>query len=102
MLSRSKTLLLLLVWCLGTYHLFAATPNIVIILADDLGYGDVSCYGASRVQTPNVDQVAKQGLRFTDFWEGGGTNQLTRGRILVLRDSGFLLYRCRLSGVPED
>jgi len=41
-------------------------PNIVIILADDLGYGDVSCYGAARIQTPNVDRLAKEGLRFTD------------------------------------
>ena len=48
---------------------FAATPakpNIVIILADDLGYGDVSCYGATSVQTPNVDRLAHEGLRFTD------------------------------------
>ncbi len=41
-------------------------PNIVLIYADDLGYGDVSCYGATRVETPNVDRLAKEGLRFTD------------------------------------
>ncbi|MDB4766869.1 sulfatase-like hydrolase/transferase, partial [bacterium] len=41
-------------------------PNIVLIFADDLGYGDLSCYGATKVQTPNIDKLATQGRRFTD------------------------------------
>lgn len=41
-------------------------PNIVFILGDDIGYGDFSCYGATKVHTPNVDRVAKEGVRFTD------------------------------------
>ncbi|MEI6809758.1 MAG: sulfatase-like hydrolase/transferase, partial [bacterium] len=41
-------------------------PNIIFILADDIGYGDFGCYGATRVKTPNVDRLAAQGLRFTD------------------------------------
>lgn len=41
-------------------------PNIVIIYADDLGYGDVGCYGATAVKTPNIDRLAREGLRFTD------------------------------------
>ncbi|MBM3891245.1 MAG: arylsulfatase, partial [Verrucomicrobia bacterium] len=41
-------------------------PNIVLILADDLGYGDVGCYGATKVRTPNVDRLAREGRRFTD------------------------------------
>jgi arylsulfatase A-like enzyme len=41
-------------------------PNIVFILADDIGYGDFGCYGATKVNTPNVDRLARQGLRFTD------------------------------------
>ncbi|MCX7047200.1 MAG: arylsulfatase [Candidatus Sumerlaeota bacterium] len=41
-------------------------PNIVLILADDLGYGDLGCYGATKVKTPNVDRLASEGRRFTD------------------------------------
>ncbi len=41
-------------------------PNIILINADDLGYGDLGCYGATLVQTPNIDQLAKEGRRFTD------------------------------------
>ena len=41
-------------------------PNIVIILADDLGYGDLGCYGATKVTTANLDRLAEQGMQFTD------------------------------------
>src|SRR6058998_494712 len=44
----------------------ASLPNIVLIYADDLGYGDVGCYGATQVKTPNIDRLAREGLRFTD------------------------------------
>lgn len=41
-------------------------PNIVLIYADDVGYGDLSCYGATAVRTPNIDSIAGGGLRFTN------------------------------------
>ena len=41
-------------------------PNVVLIFADDLGYGDLGCYGATKVQTPNIDRLAAEGRRFTD------------------------------------
>ena len=57
---------------LSTLVLFAGNafaaekPNIVLIFADDLGYGDVGCYGATKVKTPNIDKLAAEGRRFTD------------------------------------
>lgn len=45
-------------------------PNIIYILADDLGYGDVGCYGQKRFKTPNIDRLAAEGKRFTDFYAG--------------------------------
>jgi arylsulfatase A-like enzyme len=46
------------------------SPNIVLILADDLGYGDLGCYGQKRILTPNIDRLAAQGRRFTQFYAG--------------------------------
>ena len=48
-------------------------PNIVLIMTDDLGYGDVSSYGATAVQTPNIDRLARAGLRFTDAHSSAAT-----------------------------
>ena len=45
-------------------------PNIVFILADDLGYGDIGCYGQKKIQTPNIDRLAAQGIRFTQCYAG--------------------------------
>jgi len=42
-------------------------PNVIFLLADDLGYSDVSCYGATKVQTPHIDRLAAEGVKFTDF-----------------------------------
>src|SRR6516165_9155401 len=43
-------------------------PNIILIVADDLGYGDLGCYGQTQIKTPNLDKLAAEGLRFTDFY----------------------------------
>ncbi|MBT7536230.1 MAG: sulfatase-like hydrolase/transferase, partial [Verrucomicrobia bacterium] len=43
-------------------------PNIIYIMTDDLGYGDLGCYGQQRIKTPQIDQLAEEGMRFTDFY----------------------------------
>ncbi|MCB9937050.1 MAG: sulfatase-like hydrolase/transferase, partial [Planctomycetaceae bacterium] len=58
----------LALFLLSTYSMLGAEqpPNVVLIFADDLGYGDLGCYGATKVQTPNIDRLAAEGRRFTD------------------------------------
>ena len=45
-------------------------PNVILILADDLGYGDLGSYGQRLIQTPHLDRLAKEGMRFTQFYAG--------------------------------
>lgn len=61
-----RVFILLLIISITTITHAQQKPNIVIIYADDLGYGDLSCYGATKISTPNIDKLASQGLRFTN------------------------------------
>ena len=58
-------------------------PNIVIILADDLGFGDTGCYGATKIPTPNIDRLGRQGLRFTDAHSPSATCTPSRYAMLT-------------------
>lgn len=74
-------------------------PNIVLIYADDIGYGDLSCYGATRIQTPNVDRVARQGLQFVDGHASSATCTPSRYAMLT----GEYPWRKKGTGVlPGD
>ncbi len=64
---------------------FAKQPNIVIIYADDLGYGDLGCYGSPVIRTPNLDRMAAEGLRFTDFYSGAEVCTPSRAALLTGR-----------------
>lgn len=68
-------------------------PNIVFILADDLGYGDVGVYGQKLILTPNIDQLANEGTRFTDFYAGAPVCSPSRGSILTGLNTGHATIR---------
>lgn len=86
--------------------LFAAErkPNVVFILADDLGYGDVGCYGQKQIQTPNIDRMAKEGMRFTQCYAGSTVCAPSRCALMT----GLHTGHCRVRGnalvplLPED
>ncbi len=60
-------------------------PNLVIVYADDLGYGDLSCYGSPVIRTPSIDKMAAEGLRFTDFYSGAEVCTPSRTALLTGR-----------------
>ena len=60
-------------------------PNIILIMADDLGYGDVGCFGSERFETPNIDSIAEDGIRLTDFHSNGAVCSPTRAALLTGR-----------------
>ena len=88
---------------LSTFILCARPPNIVFIMADDLGYGDLGCYGNDRVDTPRIDALAEEGLRFTDFHSAGPMCSPTRAATLTgLYQQRFgAKFDGALSGVRE-
>src|SRR4051794_29903900 len=53
-------------------------PNVVFVLVDDMGYADVGCYGAKDIRTPNIDRLAREGVRMTDFYANGPVCSPTR------------------------
>ena len=65
---KPKTLCLFLkLSLLAAVHAKITTPNLVLIFTDDQGYGDLSCFGSSKIKTPNIDRIAKEGRKFTSF-----------------------------------
>lgn len=70
-------------------------PNFIIIMADDLGYGDLGSYGNKEIKTPHLDRLAKEGMRFTDFHSNGAVCSPTRAALLT----GLYQHRTGISGV---
>ena len=68
-------------------------PNIIFILADDLGYGDLGCFGQKTIQTPNIDRLAAEGMRFTDHYAGSTVCAPSRCCIMTGLHSGHALVR---------
>lgn len=86
--SKTAELWLAGLFLFGCLHAAAATaprPNIILILADDVGYGDLSSYGAQDISTPHIDSLAQEGLRFTDHYTPANTCSPTRAALLTGR-----------------
>jgi arylsulfatase A-like enzyme len=71
----------------STAYAIPERPNIVIVLADDLGYGDIGAYGADDIETPHIDALGERGIRFTDFYAGHNVCSPSRAALLTGRHS---------------
>lgn len=76
-------------------------PNVVFILADDLGYGDLSCYGQEKFETPNIDKLAKQGMLFTQHYSGATVCAPSRSAFLTGLHTGHTQIRGNKEIQPE-
>ena len=74
-------------------HTLPRRPSIILIIADGLGYGDLSCYGQAKFQTPNLDRLAAQGIRFTSYYAGDSASSPAFAALLIGRDSEHLRQR---------
>ncbi len=79
-------------------------PNIIFILADDLGYGDLGCYGQDKILTPNIDRMAEEGVRFTDCYAGSTVCAPSRCALMTGLHTGHCRVRgnARVPLLPED
>jgi arylsulfatase A-like enzyme len=80
----------------------AAAPNIVFILADDLGWGDLGCYGQTRIRTPNIDRLALEGMRFTRHYSGSPVCAPSRCVLMTGLHSGHAFIRDNRQRVPRE
>src|SRR3954469_19572016 len=68
-------------------------PNVVVILADDLGYGELGCYGQKLIQTPTLDRMAAEGMRFTEFYAGSTVCAPSRSVLMTGQHLGHTRVR---------
>ena len=92
-------------WVAGAAASLAAAqtsrrPNIVLIVLDDAGYGDLGCYGQQIIQTPNIDRVAREGLRFTDMHAGAAVCAPSRASLMTGLHGGHAPIRANAGTTP--
>ncbi len=73
-------------------------PNLVFIMADDLGYGELGCYGQQKIRTPHIDRLAREGMRFTHYYAGSTVCAPSRSVLMTGRHTGHT--RVRGNGAP--
>lgn len=80
----------------------AGKPNIIFIMADDLGYGDLGCYGQKEVRTPNIDRLAAEGMRFTSWYAGSTVCAPSRSCLMTGQHTGHTRVRGNGPRIPLE
>ena len=96
-----KILLTSIAFALVLFTSAQTRPNIIFILADDLGYGELGCYGQQKIETPNIDKLAREGLKFTQFYSGSTVCAPARASFLTGLHTGHTVIRGNRSVQPE-
>jgi len=92
-MSRTLTFLFAAFAAVASPLAAAEKPNLIFILADDLGYGDVGCFGQEKIKTPRIDAMARKGMRLTDFYAGAPVCAPSRSVLMTGQDSGHTWVR---------
>jgi arylsulfatase A len=100
-MKRTAVILLVLVAATGRWHRGSSalarqastSPNVLLIQADDLGYGDLSAYGQARFETPSLDRLARQGIRFTQYYAGSTVCAPSRASLMTGLHTGHTWIR---------
>lgn len=79
-----------------------ARPNIIFVLADDLGIGDLGAYGQQKIRTPNIDRIAAEGMRFTGFYSGHAVCAPSRCTLMTGQHTGHSVVRSNAQRSPND
>jgi arylsulfatase A len=82
-------------------NLLRAKPNVVFIMADDLGWGDLGSYGQTKIKTPNLDRLAAEGMRFTQFYSGSPVCAPSRAVLMTGKHGGHAYIRDNREVKPE-
>lgn len=87
--------------CIGPASAALRPPNVIFIIADDLGYGDLGCYGQQRIRTPHLDRMAAEGMRFTQHYSGNAVCAPSRCVLMTGKHPGHAFIRDNRSIQPE-
>lgn len=93
LLRFKQNMILIALLCSALNGLAQSKPNIILILADDLGYGDLGCYGQQMIKTPNIDALAAQGIKFSDYYAGSTVCAPSRESLLTGVTTGRTFIR---------
>ena len=101
MTRMGRAILLSFLLQVGALHTWARQPNIIFILADDLGYSELGCYGQQKIRTPNLDRLAAEGMRFTQHYSGNAVCAPSRCVLMTGMHPGHALIRDNREVQPE-